>query len=90
MKPTGRGLWRVVILFYGVCAGGNLLVFRPGLFPVTATDATGRIWMAKDILFASVLVSLLVMVPLALLGWLRLNAQEGEERAACPAAAVAQ
>jgi putative membrane protein len=89
MKPTARGLWRVVILFYGVCAGGNLLVFRPGLFPVTATDATGRIWMAKDILIASVMVSLLVMMPLALLAWLRLNAQEAEEPTEYPAA-VAQ
>lgn len=83
MQPTGPGLWRVAILFYAVCAGGNLLVFRPGLFPVTATDSTGRVWMAKDILFASVLVSLLVMVPLAAVAWLRLNAQQVEEQADC-------
>jgi len=87
LQPTGRGLWRVAILFYGVCAGGNLLVFRPGLFPVTATDATGRIWMAKDILIASVLVSLLVMAPPTVLAWHRLNAQEGEEQAHRPAPA---
>ena len=85
MQPTGSGLWRVAILFYGVCAGGNFLVFRPGLFPVSATDATGRLWMAKDILVASVLVSLLVMMPLALLAWLRLSAQEVEELADCSA-----
>lgn len=85
MQPTGRGLWRVAILFYGVCAGGNLLVFRPGLFPVTAIDAIGRIWMTKDILVASVLVSLLVMAPIAVLAWFRLNMQDAEEQAHCPA-----
>lgn len=45
--------------------------------------------MAKDILIASVMVSLLVMMPLALLAWLRLNAQEAEEPTEYPAA-VAQ
>jgi putative membrane protein len=81
---AGSGFWRVAILFYAVCAGGNLLVFRSGLFPVSAIDATGRLWMARDILIASVLVSLLVMAPLAVLAWLRLNAQEAEEPAECP------
>jgi putative membrane protein len=87
MRAGGRELWRVAILFYGVCAGGNLLVFRPGLFPVAAIDATGKIWMAKDILIASVSVSLLVMMPLVVLAWSRLNAQEAKERAAGPAVA---
>jgi uncharacterized membrane protein len=88
-QPIGRSFWRVAILFYGVCAGGNLLVFRAGLFLATATDATGKIWMAKDILIASVLVSLLVMVPLAVLAWLRLNAQDAEQQSDSPAS-VAQ
>jgi len=89
MQRLTRGFWRVAILFYAVCAGGNLLVFRPGLFPAAATDATGRIWMAKDILIASVLVSMLVMLPLAALAWFRLNAQEAVEQVEC-ASAVAQ
>jgi putative membrane protein len=86
--PAGRGIWRVAVLFYGVCALGNLLVFRPGLFPDRAFDTTGRLWMTKDILVASVLVSLLVMTPLALLAWLRLNTQEAKERADPPATAA--
>jgi hypothetical protein len=44
--------------------------------------------MTKDILVASVLVSLLVMTPLALLAWLRLNTQEAKERADPPATAA--
>jgi len=86
--PAGLGIWRVAILFYAVCAGGNLLVFRSGLFPDTAFDTTGRLWMTKDILMASVLVSLLVMAPLAVLAWLRLNTQEAREQADLPASAA--
>jgi putative membrane protein len=64
-------LLRAPIVVYGICALGNLLVFRQGLFPPTATDATGKVWITGDILIASVLVSLLVMTPLAMLAWWR-------------------
>jgi putative membrane protein len=64
-------LWRAAVLIYGICALGNLLVFRNGLFPSRAIDATGRVWITTDILIASVLVSLLVMTPFAVLAWWR-------------------
>lgn len=70
------GYWRVAVLFYLVCALGNLLVFRPGLFPASAIDAAGRQWMTGDILLASVLVSLLLMTPMAVIAWVRLKRQE--------------
>jgi putative membrane protein len=72
--PTKRvtpGLWRLAVLIYGICALGNLLVFRDGLFPVSATDATGKVWVTGEILVASVLVSLLVMTPFAALALFR-------------------
>jgi hypothetical protein len=70
-KPAPLSLWRLAVLIYGICALGNLLVFRHGLFLPTATDATGTVWIAGDILTASVLVSLLVMTPFAALAWFR-------------------
>jgi putative membrane protein len=63
--------WRAPVVVYGICALGNLLVFREGLFAPTGTDATGRVWITGDILMASVVVSLLVMTPFAVLAWWR-------------------
>jgi putative membrane protein len=71
VRPMQPMLMRAPIAVYGICALGNLLVFRKGLFPPTATDATGKVWMTGDILFASVAVSLLVMTPFALVAWWR-------------------
>ncbi len=68
--------WRAAIVCYGVCALGNLSIFREGLFPQSAVDASGRLWMTADILLASALVSLLAMTPMALLAWYRLRVQE--------------
>jgi uncharacterized membrane protein len=77
--PTlSRSYWRVPILCYGVCAFGNLLIFRTGLFPPAVTDPSGRRWITIDILIACVLVSVLAMAPMALLAWHRLKAQELE------------
>ena len=70
MRAPSR-LWRTPVLIYGICALGNLLVFRKGLFAPTGTDATGKVWNTPDILMASVLVSLLVMTPFAALAWFR-------------------
>ncbi len=74
--PLSRSYWRAAILCYGVCASGNLLVFRTGLFPPSVTDASGRQWLTMDILAACVVVSVFAMIPVALLSWRRLKAQE--------------
>ncbi|MGA9671038.1 MAG: carotenoid biosynthesis protein [Terracidiphilus sp.] len=68
--------WRFPILCYGICAYGNLFIFRTGLFPHAVTDAAGKTWMTADILLACSLVSILAMGPIALLAWHRLNLQE--------------
>jgi putative membrane protein len=76
--PFSRSYWRSAILCYGVCALGNLLIFKAGLFPTGVTDASGRHWITMDILVACVLISVLVMTPMALLAWHRLSTQEVE------------
>jgi len=70
-RDIAPGLLRAPVVVYAICALGNLLVFRKGLFPPTAIDATGKVWLTGDILTASVLVSLLVMTPFAALAWWR-------------------
>ena len=73
--PSSRCYWRSAILCYGVCALGNLFIFRAGLFPRTAIDASGRQWLTMDILIACTPISVFAMVPMALLAWFRLNVQ---------------
>jgi len=76
--PLMRSYWRAAILFYGVCAIGNVLILRLPMAPPIVADASGKQWMTMDILGACVLTSLLVMFPMALLAWLRLIEQENE------------
>ncbi len=75
--PTSRGYWRAAILCYGICAFGNLLIFREGLFPLAATDGSGRLWLTRDILVACTLISVFVMGPAVLVAWHKLKVQEG-------------
>jgi putative membrane protein len=75
---SAQGFWRSVILCYGVCAFGNLLIFRDGLFPSAVTDASGRQWLTIDILVACSLISVLAMGPMVFLAWHRLKIQEVE------------
>ena len=70
--PLTQDYWRTAILLYAVCALGNLLILRLPMAPPVVTDATGRQWLRSDILGGCVLMSLLLMVPIALLAWLRL------------------
>jgi len=76
--PTSRSYWRAPILFYGVCALGNLLILRLPMAPPVVMDATGKQWITMDILGADALMSLLVMSPMALLAWVRLREKESD------------
>jgi uncharacterized membrane protein len=66
---------RLAVLMYGVAAVGNLLLAAPSALPsavpATITDAAGRHWPTLDAIAASIVISLLVMTPLALLAWVR-------------------
>ena len=79
-RPVSSTLWRSAVVTYTICALGNLLVFRRGVFAPTGTDAGGRIWTTTDILVASVLVSLLVMTPFAALAWARAGRAESYDQ----------
>jgi len=76
--PSPRGLWLPAILFYAVCGLGNVLILKLPMAPPVVTDAAGKRWLTADILRNCVLVSLLVMVPLALLAWHKARARPAE------------
>jgi uncharacterized membrane protein len=65
--------WYPVILLYVVCALGNVLILKLPMAPPVVVDASGVQWMTAGILRNCVLVSVLVMIPLALLAWWRMR-----------------
>jgi len=67
--------WRLAILFYAASAGGNLLVVAPLSLGSVFVDAAGKHWAISDILWASRLVSILVMMPLSLIAWVKASGQ---------------
>ncbi len=71
-KPTllPRSYWRMAVLYYGVCAAGNMLVAL-GPSAAIVTDPAGVSWHIAAIARACALASLVGMGPFALLAWRR-------------------
>ena len=64
--------WGSAILFYSLCAAGNMLqLARRQPLPVVA-DPAGKLWRASAVLGASALVSFFVMGSFALFAYLRM------------------
>ena len=70
--PASVNFWRVAVLFYGVCAAGNLFVIGPPGVSVIM-DAGGVAWRVSSVLNASAIVSIFVMGAFTLLAWVRLT-----------------
>jgi uncharacterized membrane protein len=71
-SAISSGLWRMPIAMYAICALGNLFIRPLSSTPALAVDASGQLWRTADIRAVCFLVSLAVMVPFALVAWLRL------------------
>ncbi len=72
--------WHLAVLFYAVCAAGNLVLLfgtSPGGLAVVS-DPSGAMWNIRDILGASALVSIFTMGAFALIAWVRLADQNKE------------
>jgi putative membrane protein len=57
------------LVFYALCAAGNVAQSIPRATPAVVADPTGKLWRVADILHASALVSIFVMGSFALLAW---------------------
>jgi len=72
---------RLAVLMYGMVAIGNLLLAAPSAvprsWPETITDAAGRRWLMHDVIDACVLVSVMVMMPFAVIAWMRAGSEAG-------------
>ena len=62
----------MAVIFYALCAAGNVLQLLRRQPVEMIADATGKLWRASSILGASALVSVLGMGSFALLAWLRI------------------
>jgi len=59
------------LLFYAMCAAGNVMQVLPRHGHAVVADPTGKLWQVADITHASALVSIFVMGGFAALGWVR-------------------
>jgi len=71
--------WHQAILFYAVCAVGNILIALSPAVPSVVSDPSGAQWRGHDITTATVLVSILVMGSFALLAAVRLTGEESRD-----------
>jgi len=69
--PSPTGHWRLAILFYAASAAGNLLVTAPASLGGVFVDPAGKHWMVADILRASRLVSIFLVIPISLIAWVK-------------------
>jgi putative membrane protein len=67
---------RPALVFYVLCAAGNVLQIISPLAPAVVQDPTGKQWRYADIAGASALVSIFVMGAFAAVAWIRLAEQE--------------
>jgi putative membrane protein len=63
---------RPALLFYALCAAGNVLQLLSHQAPAVVRDPTGREWRYTEIAGASALVSIFVMGAFVVIAWVRL------------------
>ena len=63
--------WRMAVVYYALCAAGNMLVVFAPHPSALVVDPAGVSWSVDAILRASALASLLAMGPFAVLAWPR-------------------
>jgi hypothetical protein len=69
--PFSAAYWTESVLFYGVSAGGNLLLVLPQSRFSMVTDATGAQWRVSTITETCAIITLFTMGTLTMLAWLR-------------------
>jgi putative membrane protein len=67
-----RSTWWPPVIFYALCASGNVLQMFARSAPEVVQDSTGRLWRSGDIMAASALVSVFVMGAFAVIAAVRL------------------
>lgn len=75
----GKNSGALAIVFYAVCAAGNLLpLFRAG--KAVVADPSGTLWKVRDITMAAAFVSVFIMGSFVMWTWLQLARSNVEEQ----------
>ncbi len=74
--PAHQASWNAAVLFYALCAAGNVLQALHHTVPEVVTDPAGKQWRVADITGASALISIFVMGAFAAIAWIRLAEQQ--------------
>ncbi len=72
-NPLRNNYWKLAVLFYGVSAGGNLLLLLPSREPSILTDPAGVQWKLSAITTACAIVTILTMGVFTLFAWRQLG-----------------
>jgi len=71
LMPLGH--WRLAVLFYAVCAAGNILLIIPTGGSSVVADPAGVQWKVSDLTSVCALASVLTMGAFALTAWVRIK-----------------
>jgi uncharacterized membrane protein len=74
--PRQQASWHAALLFYALCAVGNMLQAIHPAVPEVVSDPAGNQWRVADITGASAVVSIFVMGAFAVFAWIRLAEQQ--------------
>lgn len=77
MRSASLSEGRLAVLFYAICAVGNVAQMIPTPNPAIVQDPSGTQWRVADITGASALVSIFVMGAFAVFAWVRATAAAG-------------
>jgi uncharacterized membrane protein len=69
--PMPQSYWSMAVIFYGISAAGNLLLWLPNSRPALITDPAGVQWNVSTIKAACALISIFVMGGFAALAWFK-------------------
>jgi putative membrane protein len=70
-EPLPPSFWRVTVLFYAVCAAGNVLLAIPSHGGSVVVDPAGAQWKVGDITSACALAAIFTMGAFAAMAWAR-------------------
>jgi putative membrane protein len=73
LKPLPRTYWRMAVLYYGVCAAGNMLIALGPAGDTMVTDPAGVSWHVSAIARACAVASFAGMGPFVVLAWRKVS-----------------
>ena len=74
-EPLRQNCWRVAVIFYAICAAGNLLPLARAA-NLAVGDPSGAAWNLRSMALASAGVSVFMMGAFALLAWMKIARTE--------------